>query len=197
MTQARAVAQAGARSTCSKTVITSPIDGIVIARNVDVGQTVAASLSAPTLFVIAATCREMQVNASIDESDLGQIREGQPVTFRVDAYPTETFTGTVSQVRLTRSSSQNVVTYAAIIDAPNPALELKPGMTANVTIEVARRDDVLRVPAAALRFRPTESQLTALGQDPKVLAQTPPTAAAGPRSRRPVPCGCSTVGCTR
>ena len=138
----------------AKTVIASPIDGVVIARNVDVGQTVAASLSAPTLFVIAADLSRMQVNASIDESDLGQIRQDQTVTFRVDAYPSDTFTGTVSQVRLNPTTLNNVVTYAAIIDAPNAALKLKPGMTANATIEVARRDDVLRVPSAALRFKP-------------------------------------------
>jgi HlyD family secretion protein len=138
----------------AKTVIASPIDGVVIARNVDVGQTVAASLSAPTLFVIAADLSRMQLNASIDESDLGQIRQDQAVTFRVDAYPSDTFTGTVSQVRLNPTTVNNVVTYAAIIDAPNTALKLKPGMTANATIEVARRDDVLRVPSAALRFKP-------------------------------------------
>ena len=143
----------------AKTVIASPIDGVVIARNVDVGQTVAASLSAPTLFVIAADLSQMQLNASIDESDLGQIRQGQPVTFRVDAYPSDTFTGTVSQVRLNPTTLNNVVTYAAIIDAPNAALKLKPGMTANATIEVARRDDVLRVPSAALRFKPDAAVL--------------------------------------
>ena len=147
----------------AKTVITSPIDGVVIARNVDVGQTVAASLSAPTLFVIAADLSQMQLNASIDESDLGQIADGQAVTFRVDAYPAETFRGVVQQVRLNPRGGTNVVTYAAIIDAPNPELKLKPGMTANVTIEVARRDDVLRAPAAALRFKPTAETLKALG----------------------------------
>ena len=161
-----------------KTVIASPIDGIVIGRSVDVGQTVAASLQAPTLFTLAADLGEMQVKTNIDESDLGNIRDGQPVTFRVDAYPTRTFTGTVMQVRLDPVVSQNVVTYAAIISAPNPALELKPGMTANVTIEVARKDDVLRVPSAALRFKPTESVLTSLNQDPKVLAQSRPVPAA-------------------
>jgi HlyD family secretion protein len=161
-----------------KTIIASPIDGIVIGRSVDVGQTVAASLQAPTLFTLAADLGEMQVKTNVDESDLGNIRDGQPVTFRVDAYPTRTFTGTVMQVRLDPVVSQNVVTYAAIISAPNPALELKPGMTANVTIEVARKEDVLRVPSAALRFKPTEGVLTSLGQDPKVLAQIRPVAAA-------------------
>jgi HlyD family secretion protein len=149
----------------SKTVITSPIDGIVIARNVDVGQTVAASLQAPTLFVLAAGLDQMQVKASIDEADLGDIAEGQAVTFSVDAYPQERFAGVVKQVRLSPVVEQNVVTYAAIISAPNPGLKLKPGLTAHVTIEVARRDDVLRVPAAALRFRPTEDLKKALGAD--------------------------------
>ena len=146
----------------SKTVITSPIDGVVIARNVDVGQTVAASLSAPTLFVIAADLSEMQLNASIDESDLGQVAAGQQVIFSVDAYPTEKFAGTVSQVRLNATTVNNVVTYAAIVDAPNAALKLKPGMTATLTIEIARRDNVLRVPAAALRFKPSADLLERL-----------------------------------
>jgi HlyD family secretion protein len=106
----------------------------------------------------------MKVSASIDEADLGQIRAEQPVTFTVDAYPNETFEGTLAQVRLSPVVAQNVVTYSAIINAPNPDLKLKPGMTASVTVEVARRDNVLRVPAAALRFRPSEDVLAALGQ---------------------------------
>ena len=146
-----------------KTVIRSPIDGVVIARNVDVGQTVAASLSAPTLFLIAADLSDMQVNASIDESDVGQVLDGQAVTFRVDAYPNDTFRGTVSQIRLNPTTANNVVTYAAIINARNDELKLKPGMTANVTIEVARRDDVLRVPNAALRFKPDAKTLASVG----------------------------------
>lgn len=160
--QARSAVKS-AQVNLDKTVIRSPIDGVVIARNVDVGQTVAASLSAPTLFLIAADLSDMQVNASIDESDVGQIRDGQPVTFRVDAYPNDTFPGTVSQVRLNPTTANNVVTYAAIINAPNDALKLKPGMTANVTIEVARRDDVLRVPNAALRFKPDAKTLASAG----------------------------------
>ena len=139
----------------SKTVITSPIDGIVISRNVDVGQTVAASLSAPTLFLIAADLTQMQLNASIDEADLGRVAAGQTVSFTVDAYPQQPFIGRVEQVRLNPVVASNVVTYAAIISAPNPELKLKPGMTASVSVEIARRDDVLRVPAAALRFKPT------------------------------------------
>ena len=130
------------------TVIESPIDGLVISRNVDVGQTVAASMSAPTLFVLAADLTKMQVLASLDESDVGRIRPGQIVRFRVDAFPTEEFVGDVTQVRLQPTTVQNVVTYQTVIDVPNPELKLKPGMTANVNIEIARRADVLRVPNA-------------------------------------------------
>ena len=146
------------------TVITAPIDGIVIKRSVDKGQTVAASMQAPELFIIAADLTKMQVNANIDESDVGRMRPGQAVTFRVDAYPTETFHGTVHQVRLNPLTVQNVVTYSTVIDVPNPELKLKPGMTANVNIEIARRDNVLRVPNAALRFRPTKDIFDALNQ---------------------------------
>ena len=159
------------------TVIESPIDGLVISRNVDVGQTVAASMSAPTLFVLAADLTKMQVLASLDESDVGRIRPGQFVRFRVDAFPTDEFTGNVTQVRLQPTTVQNVVTYQTVIDVPNPALKLKPGMTANVNIEIARRSDVLRVPNAALRFRPTAETFAALGQSP------PPPATGGGRGR--------------
>jgi HlyD family secretion protein len=168
VTQARASLQQ-AQVNLAKTVIASPIDGIVISRNVDVGQTVAASLSAPTIFLIAADLTEMQLNASIDESDLGVIAEGQPVAFEVDAYPGESFTGVVKQVRLNPVVTSDVVTYAAIITAPNPRLQLLPGMTASLTVETARRNDVLRVPAAALRLRPTPEQreaLNASAEDP-------------------------------
>ncbi|MCC7418081.1 MAG: efflux RND transporter periplasmic adaptor subunit [Acidobacteria bacterium] len=158
------------------TVITSPIDGIVTQRNVDVGQTVAASLQSPTLFVVAADLTKMQVNASIDEADVGRIRPQQPVSFRVDAYPAEEFHGTVTQVRLQPVVVQNVTTYGAVIDVPNPQLELKPGMTATVRIEVARRDDALRVPNTALRFRPSDDMFAALNQPP-------PAAPVAPRAR--------------
>jgi HlyD family secretion protein len=134
--------------------ITAPIDGVIVARNVDVGQTVAASFQAPVLFLIANDLTQMQVLADIDEADVGQLREGTPVTFTVDAYPSETFEGHVSQVRLEPQTVQNVVTYTAVIDVPNPELKLKPGMTANVTATVAERDNVMTVPNAALRFRP-------------------------------------------
>jgi HlyD family secretion protein len=138
----------------SHTIIRAPIDGVVIARNVDVGQTVASSLQAPTLFIIARDLTEMQVNASVDESHNGEIAPKQHVRFRVDAYPNETFTGQVKQVRLQPVVQQNVVSYVTVIDVPNPELKLKPGMTAAVTIETARADDVLKVPNAALRFSP-------------------------------------------
>jgi HlyD family secretion protein len=147
------------------TVIHAPIDGIVISRNVDVGQTVAASMQAPTLYLLAADLTKMKVNANIDEADVGRIRPAQTVRFRVDAFPTDEFLGTVSQIRLQPTVVQNVVTYATVIDVPNPDLKLKPGMTANVSIEIARKHDVVRVPAMALRFRPTADTFAALGQE--------------------------------
>jgi HlyD family secretion protein len=147
------------------TVIKSPIDGIVISRNVDPGQTVAASMNAPVLYQIAEDLNKMQVLANIDEADVGRMRPGQHVTFRVDAYPTDRFTGTVQQVRLQPTVVQNVVVYSTVIAVPNPELKLKPGMTANVEIEVARKSNVLRVPAAAIRFRPTEQMFVVLNQE--------------------------------
>lgn len=135
-------------------IISSPIDGVVVSRTVDVGQTVAASLSAPTLFTIANDLTKMQVLASIDEADVGQIRQGIQAHFSVDAYPGETFTGEISQLRLNAQTLQNVVTYSAVIDVANRALKLRPGMTANITILVAKREGVLTVPNAALRFKP-------------------------------------------
>ncbi len=158
------------------TVITAPIDGLVISRNVDRGQTVAASMQAPTLFVLAADLTKMQVVANLDESDVGRIRPNQHVTFHVDAYPTEEFVGTVTQVRLQPIMQQNVVTYATVIEVPNPELKLKPGMTANVNVEIARRNNAIRVPNAALRFRPTNEMYAALGQ-------TPPDTGQGGRAR--------------
>jgi HlyD family secretion protein len=147
------------------TVITAPIDGIVISRSVDQGQTVAASMNAPTLYVLAADLTKMQVLANIDEADVGRMRPGQVVTFRVDAFPTETFNGVVEQVRLQPAVVQNVVTYSTVIAVPNSELKLKPGMTANVNIEVARKSNVLRMPSAALRFRPTEEMFQVLNQE--------------------------------
>ncbi len=143
-----------ARTNLQYTVIRSPIDGTVVARNVDVGQTVAASLQAPTLFTIAQDLTKMQVYAKVDESDVGSVRVGRDVAFKVDAYPKDTFRGVVSQVRMNPTTVQNVVTYDAIVDFDNPDLKLFPGMTAYATIPVATAHDVLKVPNGALRFTP-------------------------------------------
>ena len=163
VTQARAALNQS-QVNLGHTIITAPIDGIVISRSVDVGQTVAASMSAPTLFLIAQDLGHMQVSASIDESDIGRIAAGQAVTFRVDAYPAQTFRGTVSQVRLEPKTEQNVVSYTTMIDVPNEDLKLKPGMTANVTVQTAADENVLRVPNAALRFRPAGQPAAGSGQ---------------------------------
>jgi len=136
------------------TVIKAPIDGVVVARNVDVGQTVAASLQAPTIFLIANDLTHMQVLANIDEADIGQLGPDSQVTFTVDAYPSDVFQGRIAQVRLAPQTVENVVTYTAVINVPNPDLKLKPGMTANVTVVTQQKSNVLAVPAAALRFRP-------------------------------------------
>ncbi len=164
------------------TIIESPIDGIIISRNVDPGQTVAASMSAPTLYVIAKDLSEMQVLANIDEADVGRMRPNQHVRFRVEAYPTEQFTGTVAQVRLQPTVVQNVVVYSTVIAVPNLQFKLKPGMTATAEIEIARRDDVLRVPSAALRFRPTDEMFAVLNQPiPQELQRGRGGAGAGGR----------------
>jgi HlyD family secretion protein len=138
----------------SHTTIASPIDGVVVSRNVDKGQTVAASLSAPTLFTIANDLTSMQVIANIDQADIGAINDTNRVTFTVDAYPGQGFTGKIRQIRLSPQNVQNVVTYNVVIDVENPELKLKPGMTANLTIIIAERNGVLRLPNAALRFMP-------------------------------------------
>lgn len=136
--------------------IVSPIDGIVLSRAVDVGQTVAASFNTPTLFTIAGDLKQMQVQASVDEADIGKIQVGQKSTFTVDAYPDSNFTGQVSQIRLQPVTVQNVVSYTVVIDVPNPQLKLMPGMTANLTIVVAGKEDVVVAPSAALRFTPPD-----------------------------------------
>jgi HlyD family secretion protein len=136
------------------TKIVSPIDGIVVDRQYDVGQTVAASFSAPTLFSIAQDMTKMQVQADVDQSDIGRIAVGQPARFTVDSYPDQEFRGRISQIRLNATVSQNVVTYPVIIEVPNPDEKLRPKMTANVTIDVAQVRDVLRIPNGALRFKP-------------------------------------------
>jgi HlyD family secretion protein len=135
--------------------IRSPVDGIVISRNVDVGQTVAASFQTPTLFSIAQDLTKMQVDTNVDESDIGRAALGQTVTFTVDAWPEKTFTGEVAQVRNSPIVTQNVVTYNVVVRVDNRELLLKPGMTANVSIEVKKYGDVLKIPNAALRYRPT------------------------------------------
>jgi HlyD family secretion protein len=136
--------------------IYSPINGVVISRSVDVGQTVAAAMSAPTLFTIAESLEKMQVDTSVAESDVGKISTGMEATFTVDAYPGERFRGTVRQVRNSPTTVQNVVTYDAVVDVPNVELKLKPGMTANVSFVYAQRKDVLKIPSAALRFQPAD-----------------------------------------
>ena len=158
-----------AQVSLAKTIIESPIDGVVVARSVDVGQTVSASFSAPTLFVIAADLSKMQVEAGIDESDVGRVEQGQPVTFHVDAFPEETFTGKVLEVRLNPTVDSNVVTYTTVIDAPNASLQLKPGMTALLSIVVGRHDNVLRVPAAALQYRPSADVLARFGDKSAII----------------------------
>src|SRR2546427_4218536 len=147
-------ALAVAQTNLNYTVIRSPIDGTVVARNVDVGQTVAASLQAPTIFTIAQDLTKMQVYAKTDESDVGNIKVGKEVTFKVDAFPKETFRGMVSQVRMNATTVQNVVTYDTIVDFANPDLKLFPGMTAYVTIPVATVQNVLKLPNTALRYKP-------------------------------------------
>lgn len=146
-----------ARVDIERCTIVAPIDGVVISRSVDVGQTVAASLSAPTLFVIANDLTKMQINAAVSEADIGGVEGGQDVDFTVDAFPSRNFHGRVVQVRNAPVTVQNVVTYDTIIQVDNADLKLKPGMTANVSIVIARRVDVLTVPNAALRFRPAET----------------------------------------
>jgi HlyD family secretion protein len=142
----------------NNTVIRSPVDGIVISRNVDVGQTVAASLSAPTLFSIANDLAKMEVHTSVDEADVGNISEGQEVSFTVDAFPARRFRGKVHQVRNAPTTIQNVVTYDAVVRIDNKELLLKPGMTANVQFLVSEKEDALTVPNMALRFKPPEEK---------------------------------------
>jgi HlyD family secretion protein len=136
--------------------IYAPVDGVVISRNVDVGQTVAASLSAPTIFVIANDLTKMQIDSNVSEADIGTVEEGQVVNFTVDAFPNRTFTGKVVQIRNSPTTVQNVVTYDVVIGVSNPDLKLRPGMTANASIIIARNENVLKIPNAAFRFKPPE-----------------------------------------
>lgn len=146
--------------------ITSPIDGTVISKSVEEGQTVAASFNTPELFTIAKDLTNMQVVANVDEADIGNVKEGDRVTFTVDAYPDDTFEGTVKQVRLEATTTNNVVTYEVVISAPNADLKLKPGLTANVTIYTQERSGVLAVANKALRFTPTKETV---GKDKKIV----------------------------
>ena len=154
--------------------IYSPIDGVVLSRAVDEGQTVAASFNTPTLFTIANDLTKMQVVADVDEADIGQVELGQKVTFTVDAFPDDEFKGEVTQIRLEATTTSNVVTYEVIINAPNPDLKLKPGMTANVTIKTLERIDVLSVPSKALNYKsnPNSEEKTVWvmteGQEPQL-----------------------------
>ena len=168
--QARAAVER-ARTNLNYTKITSPINGVVIDRQVDAGQTVAASLQTPTLFKIAEDLTKMQIETKVDEADIGTVAEGQNVTFKVDAFPDETFYGKIKQVRVSPESSNNVVTYKVIIHFDNSELKLKPGMTANVSIETARAKNVLRIPVAALRFTPPEDLLNTISFDREILTQ--------------------------
>jgi HlyD family secretion protein len=143
-----------ARTNLDYSTIKSPVDGTVVSRNVDVGQTVAASFQTPTLFTIAQDLTKMEINTSVDEADISRVMEGQPVTFTVDSYPERRFQGKVTQIRNSPLIAQNVVTYSVIVGVDNRDLDLKPGMTANVAIETARKENVLKIPSAALRFKP-------------------------------------------
>ena len=148
-----------ARTNLGYATITSPIDGIILTRAVEEGQTVASSFSTPTLFTIAKDLTDMRVIADIDEADIGGVREGQRVNFTVDAFPDDVFEGTVTQVRQEATTESNVVTYEVVISAPNPELKLKPGLTANVTVITKEVQNVLAVPVAALSFAPNENLL--------------------------------------
>ena len=143
-----------AQSNLDYATIYSPIDGVVLSREVEEGQTVAASFETPTMFTIANDLRKMQVIADVDEADIGQVLEGQRVTFTVDAFPDDTFEGDVTQVRLNPTTESNVVTYEVVIDAPNPELKLKPGLTANITVYTMEKNDILLAPLKAFRFTP-------------------------------------------
>lgn len=145
-----------AQTNLSYAIITSPIDGVVISKSVEEGQTVAASYATPELFTIAKDLKDMQVVANVDEADIGDVKEGERVSFTVDAYPNDAFEGVVKQVRQEATTTNNVVTYEVVISAPNSELKLKPGLTANVTIYTAERQNVLCVSTKALRFTPTQ-----------------------------------------
>ena len=183
-----AQAQAGlnqATVDLNNTVIRSPVDGIVISRNVDVGQTVAASLQAPTLFTIANDLAKMEVHTNVDEADVGNVTEGQEVSFTVDAFPARRFKGRVHQVRNAPTVVQNVVTYDAVVRIDNKEQLLKPGMTANVQFLVNRREDVLTIPNMAIRFKPPEQKDEAQELLRREQTRAAPTVGARKTSRSP------------
>ncbi len=166
--------------------IFSPVDGVVVNRAYDIGQTVAASFQAPTLFTIAQDLTKMQVQADTDESDIGRVKVGQPVSFTVDAYPDRVFRAAVSQIRLNATVNQNVVTYPVMVAVDNPDQQLRPSMTANITINVATDHDVLRIPNAALRFKPSPSEAGGAGRTRPAAGAAPasgPTTASGAAGR--------------
>ena len=159
--------------------IYSPVDGVVISRNIDVGQTIAASMQAPTLFSIANDLARMQVNASVDEADIGNISSAEDVKFTVDAYPNDKFTASIAEIRLSPQTVQNVVTYSVILSIDNSAMKLRPGMTANITITVDQRDNVMKMPNAALRYTPPgmtrpEGNRTAAASNPEAEEKAEP-----------------------
>lgn len=166
------------------TFIRSPVDGVVIARNVDVGQTVAASLQSPILFTIAQDLKRMQVEVNVDEADIGRIREGQIASFTVDSFPGRTFPGQVRQVRKAPKEVSNVITYTVVVSTQNPDLRLLPGMTANVTFQIARRENVAMIPNAALRFRPGNARPERSATD--AAAATPERSNPQERIRRQI-----------
>ena len=160
-----------ARTNLSYADIHSPIDGVVLSRAIDEGQTVAASLSTPTLFTIAKDLKQMQVEANVDEADIGQVKEGQRVSFTVDAYLEDEFDGVVTQVRLNPTVTSNVVTYTVVIKADNPDLKLKPGLTATISIYTLELNDVLTAQAKAINFKPTPAQLTAYNEQQNIKVE--------------------------
>jgi HlyD family secretion protein len=180
-----------ARQNLAYTAIYAPIDGIVVERNVDVGQTVAASLSAPQLFLIANDLSQMQILASVDESDIGRIEEGQAVQFTVQAYPSEPFEGTVQQVRLQSTTQENVVNYTVVVGVDNREGKLLPGMTATVDFEVQSAENVLMVPNAALRFRRSAEMLASVGSTSAAGARGE---SAGARSPNDAPAAATARG---
>jgi HlyD family secretion protein len=179
----REAALASARNDYSKTEITAPVDGVVISRQVEPGQTVAASLNTPTLFTIAQDLSQMQVDVAIDESDIGRIRVDQRVTFTVDAFPGRMFEGSVRQIRKAAQTVQNVVTYIVVVGTKNPTLTLVPGMTANVRIVADQRSNVLKVPNAALRWRPAGSMAPRDDGPPSAAVEAGRGGAQGQRQR--------------